>query len=209
MSNNKQGNVIVVGKALGPENIDETLQLSREYDGKDRNDTSDPRIIDITPPRKRVVIDDTSSSSSRSRSRSPTRWGRYEDRERERRHRRSYRSPPYRDFDDSDDSQEAYSFVLSRHRKSLPSRDSTAGSLSDISEKELVPLSHASSKVAQPGKLHVLQSKYTGEGTIGGFQSAALKVFENSSAGNRKIPHSIFRWMYVNFSWHEQMRKLI
>jgi hypothetical protein len=103
----------------------------------------------------------------------------------------SRRSRPRYYDDDLDVEQEAYSFTLSRHTKSLPSRDSTVGSLSDISEKDSVPPSDAHAKPSQPGKvLHVLKSHYTGDGSIGGFQSAEVKYGEG---GSRK-GSSVFKW---------------
>lgn len=89
--------------------------------------------------------------------------------------------------------QEAYSFTLSQHRKSLPSRDSTVGSFSDVSEQDSIPLSEKPTDTSPPGKvLHISKSHYTGEGSIGGYQSAELKYAET---GTRKGSQSVFRWV--------------
>jgi hypothetical protein len=113
------------------------------------------------------------------------------ERERDTGYHRSRSSPAYHDLDL--DEQEVYSFTLSRHRKSLFTRDSTGGSLSDISEKELVV---SAGSIPQPGKYcHVLRSKYTGEGSLGGFQSATLKVSGETNQGSRRSPQTVFRWV--------------
>jgi hypothetical protein len=134
-------------------------------------------------------------SRSRSGSRSPLRRIRYVDNPGRERHNRSRRSP-YDYEEDLDTGQGSYSFRLSRHTKSLFSRDSTVGSLSDISEKEVIPAHQALGNIPHVGKqLHVLHSKYTGEGSIGGSQSAALQVTEDANKGMVKGSQSLFKWV--------------
>lgn len=111
--------------------------------------------------------------------------------------RRIRRSPRFYE-DDVDPEQEVYSFRFSRHTKSLMSRDSTVGSLSDISEKDSVPASQPLTSSPQAGKiLHVSQSNYTGDGVIGGFQSAELKATGDIGQGSRKGSQPLFKWVLV------------
>ena len=138
---------------------------------------------------------DRARSRSRSRSRSPVHESLYEETYSRRDRRSSHRSPRFYE-DDLDPEREAYTFRLSRHTKRLLSRDSTAGSLSDISEKDSVSPSQAPAVSPPVGKvLHVSQSHYTGDGAIGGYQSAELKAIEDSGQGSRKGPQSVFKWM--------------
>ncbi|KAH8654579.1 hypothetical protein BGZ60DRAFT_532947 [Tricladium varicosporioides] len=92
----------------------------------------------------------------------------------------------------------AYSFTLSRHLKTSLSRDSTLDSGSDTSEHETSTTIDSSSKPPIPhqGKiLRVLQSQYTGDGSIGGIQSAKLSILEDHNDCNQKASEHIFRWV--------------
>lgn len=104
--------------------------------------------------------------------------------------------------DDEDDyrEKESYSFMLSRHTKSSWSRSSTLGSVSDPSEPDSTPAPPAPS-TPQSGKvLRVTQSKYTGDWSIDGLQSAELTIMEDDSKGSRRGIQPVFRWMYVRGS---------
>ncbi|CZR67669.1 uncharacterized protein PAC_17568 [Phialocephala subalpina] len=89
---------------------------------------------------------------------------------------------------------EGYSFLLSRHTKSSWSRDSTLGSVSDASEPETTPAPQVAA-APQVGKvLRVWSSKYTGDGSLGGLQSAELTVMDDDQ-GSRKGAQPVFRWI--------------
>ncbi|KAH6668177.1 hypothetical protein B0J14DRAFT_600005 [Halenospora varia] len=92
----------------------------------------------------------------------------------------------------------AYSFTLSRHLKTSLSRDGTLDSGSDTSEHETSTTTDSPSKPlpSHQGKiLRVLQSQYTGDGSIGGIQSAKLSVSEDHSDYSRRTSEHIFRWV--------------
>jgi hypothetical protein len=170
----------------------------------------EPEVI-VDRSRERAVIDVNPRSRSRSRSYSPVYRSRYEVHERERHVQSQYEewmelereqrhgsrpSPQYQGELDLKTEQEAYPSILSRHRKSFLTRDSTAGSLSDISEKESVPASQSPGSISQAGKyLHVFRSQYTVEGSTGGYQSAKLRISEDTTQGTRKSSHCLFKWV--------------
>lgn len=197
--------MITIQKILSQGSIEKLIRLSATYRASDEIRKSRPRThspVDIQEP---VIVIERSSSSSRSPS--PvrrTRQHEFSSRGREyveaypakgyHSQRRSHRNPPFFD-EDVDAEQEAFSFTLSRHRKSLMSRDSTTASISDISEKDSIP-TQAPSDGPQVGKiLQVLRSQYTGDCTIGGFQSAELRISEDASSGARRGSQPVFRWV--------------
>jgi hypothetical protein len=115
-------------------------------------------------------------------------------------------STEYSETTDSEDDEnrDAYSFSLSRHTRSLFSRDSTlGGSVSDISEKDSITAAvqaevSAPGPKSKPGKIqNVICSQYTGEGSIGGFQTAQLTVIQDVGQASKKGPVPVFRWVYV------------
>jgi len=137
-------------------------------------------IIERVIRRERII---------RSRSPSPSRT-----RERSRSH--GYYDDEF-DQEDQETEKSEYSFSLSRRSKSLFSRDSTLGSISDTSESGwFIPESPAPLGTAQGKTLHVSRSRYTGDGSIGGVQSADLKVLDDTNQVSRKVSQSVFRWVY-------------
>lgn len=90
-----------------------------------------------------------------------------------------------------------YSFSLSRHTRSPLSEDETLGSVSEPSEKDpKTPEPQSFEKVAPAGKVYgVLRSRYTGDGIIGGLQTAKLTFIRDATSGIRKGPSPIFRWV--------------
>jgi hypothetical protein len=127
--------------------------------------------------------------------------------ERERRIRRRIRrvrnrsGNTYEGYDSSADSEaesiihEAYSFSLSRHTGSQLSQDVTLASASEPSEKDSSALeSPILESGSLSGKVHcILGSRYTGDGIIGGLQSAKLTLIPAMTPGVRKGPSPIFR----------------
>ncbi len=138
------------------------------------------------------------------------------ERERSRRTSRAYRYAHSRDdyelervrFDrDANDEdagweKDAYSFRLSRHTKSLLSRESTQSSISDASEDtESSPPDETRLKSPQPGTtLLVSQSKYTGDGSVGGVQSAEISLMSDVNLSSRKGAQPIFKWSQLTDS---------
>jgi hypothetical protein len=100
---------------------------------------------------------------------------------------------------DSADHYSAYSFSLSRHNRSPLSEDGTLGSVPEPSEKDPTitePQSLESGALA--GKVYgVLQFRYTGDGVIGGLQTAKLTFLRDATPGIRKGPPQVFRWLSV------------
>lgn len=149
------------------------------------------------------------------RSRSPSPSGSQLERERERRRRRLRQLRADRELDHDDDysprhtymsrnrnfmndaymERDAYSFLLSRHIKSSWSRDSTLGPISDTSEPDSTPAPQATTNPQLGKVLCVSESQYTGDGSIGGLQSAVLKVIGDETEGFRKGSQPVFRWM--------------
>ncbi|KAF4628859.1 hypothetical protein G7Y89_g9299 [Cudoniella acicularis] len=100
--------------------------------------------------------------------------------------------------------EDTYSFQLSRHIKKTSSRDSTLGSVSDTSEPDLAPTSQANAVFQQGKVLRVSRSRYTGDGSIGGLQSAELTILDNEVENSRKSSQEIFRWV----QFHEPLMNL-
>lgn len=117
--------------------------------------------------------------------------------------RRRHRSARYDSSDESerewDVNQEAYAFSLSRNSRSSLGQDSTSrGS----TEPSLKPQTNSDLQVGVDGPklgttLHVYRSKYTGEGSVGGSQTAQLNVIHDQ----KKDQSPLFRWMLVSFPW--------
>ena len=134
------------------------------------------------------------SSQSRSNERSSDRSASYEYDRFLRRHR------PRGRYDSSDESEgewdvnrEAYAFSLSRHGRDSVGQDST---LMGSSEPSLKTETNSESQVGVDGPklgttLHVYRSKYTGEGSVGGSQTAQLNIFHDQ----KKAQPALFRWM--------------
>jgi len=91
---------------------------------------------------------------------------------------------------------EAYSFAFSRHRKNLPSRDSTLVSIPEAAERSSAPPSPPSRTASQAGKVLLISgSRYTGDGSIGGSQSADVTFVEDATQPSRKGSQPVFRWV--------------
>jgi hypothetical protein len=101
-----------------------------------------------------------------------------------------------RDVDDEPNA-DAYSFSLSRHTRSLLSRDSSAGSISDISESDILdPPSGPNCNDPHAGNiLRVFGSNYAGDGLIESLQTAELKVSQDTGQAPRSGPQPMFRWV--------------
>lgn len=103
----------------------------------------------------------------------------------------------YDSYDASEDewnvNHEAYTFTLPRRSRSPFSQDSTlAGSAEPSIQTETNSELHVGVDGPKLGtKLHVYRSKYTGEGSVGGSQSAQLNVIHDQKKG----PSPLFRWV--------------
>lgn len=103
----------------------------------------------------------------------------------------------YDSYDESEDewdvNQEAYTFSLPRRSRSPFRQDSTlAGSAEPSIQTETNSELHVSVDGPKLGtELHVYRSKYTGEGSVGGLQSAQLNVIHDQKKG----PSPLFRWV--------------
>lgn len=97
------------------------------------------------------------------------------------------------------DQHETFSFSLSRHTRSLLNEDGIFSSISELSEKEpkaLDPLGFDT--FAQACKAYrIFRSQYTGDGIIGGLQTAELKFVHEIAPGTKKGPSPIFQWVYA------------
>jgi hypothetical protein len=91
----------------------------------------------------------------------------------------------------------AYAFSLSRHSRSPLSDDGTVTSVSEPSEKDpKIPEAQSFDNGSLTGKVYgVLRSRYTGDGVIGGLQTAKLTFAHDVTLGIRKGPSPIFRWV--------------
>lgn len=151
---------------------------------------SPPRVMGISPPRDRSKSSSEDGSSNPSYSSVP-----YEDyRRSSRRHRSRVR------YDSSDESegewdvnQRAYTFSLPRRSRSPNSQDSV---LKRPTEPSIKTESNSELQVGIDGPklgttLRVFSSKYTGEGSVGGSQSAQMKVIHDQKKGQSPL----FRWM--------------
>jgi len=167
--------------------------IINNYYGPD-NDEDDPRMTRASHAR-------ISKRRPRSRSPSPPPIPRTDSRERSYSppleiRTRSKQNPFEREidwniYDDTPGSRlDAYSFRLSRHVKSPLSRESSVGSLSDASEPNQAISSSPPIKGLSVAKiLHVTDSKYSGDGTIGGLQSVEMK------AQDEKGSQPLFSWV--------------
>lgn len=93
---------------------------------------------------------------------------------------------------------EAYSFSLSRHNKDFLPADNTQISRPEISERNPPTPSlqlHRSSTVQRPKVDRIIQSHYTGDGTIGGIHSVEFKVAPGQTPLAGRLPVPLFDWM--------------
>lgn len=100
-----------------------------------------------------------------------------------------------RRYSSSAESEEANpdTFRLSRHTKDSLTRDFTIDSSADASLNMMatvVPTAIAGREV-----LDVLDSHYRGDGSVGGFHSAEMKVIESVGLVPKKSHHPVFKWM--------------
>lgn len=122
--------------------------------------------------------------------------------ERLRRVRNRSGNPYQGDFSSSDSETDSldyfagYSFSLSRHTRSPLSEDGTVTSASELPGKDPKTTERQSfENGAQAGKVYgILQSRYTGDGVIGGLQTAKLTFTHDAAPGIRKGPSPVFRW---------------
>jgi hypothetical protein len=123
--------------------------------------------------------------------------------ERLRRVRNRSGNPYQGDFSSSDSETDSfdycagYSFSLSRHTRSPLSEDGTVTSVSELSGKDPKTTEPQSFENGAPaGKVYgVLQSRYTGDGVIGGLQTAKLTFTHDAAPGIRKGSSPVFRWV--------------
>jgi hypothetical protein len=173
----------------------DTSEITR--DAQKRRSDAERREVEKDPG----VIEYGASSPSSSSRESSTDYSSDAGSRRGRRNRPrdKYRNVYDSDFDsdgDSDVNNDAYSFSLAHHTRSPLSLDSTLTSISEPSEKDsAAPVSQSSPSDSQPGKvLNVFQSRYMGDGSLGGVQAAQLTVVHGAKTA-RKGPLSIFRWV--------------
>ncbi|KAG9229285.1 hypothetical protein BJ875DRAFT_202844 [Amylocarpus encephaloides] len=178
----KGSQLFILKEYLATDNFEELYLRALE---KARKDSSSPSQADREPsrPRLRSRVSDSSLSGVSSDSDVSyyprPRWG------------------TRRKISPSDDGPEVFSFKLSRYKKGLLNRDSTVASTAGISEKDFAVSPTPSTNVPRVGKLlHVVESHYTGDGALGGDQSAVLKVAEDTNAEARQTP-SIFKWLQI------------
>lgn len=146
------------------------------------------RTWDISPPRKRTGSSPEDGSSKASVV--------YEGRPSFRSHRLRGRYDRHDESEDEwdwDVKQEAYAFSLPRRSRSPFSPDST---LEGSAEPSIKTETNSELHVGVDGPklgttLHVHRSKYTGEGSVGGSQSAELKVIHDQKKGQSPL----YRWM--------------
>lgn len=102
---------------------------------------------------------------------------------------------------DSGSSDDAYSFTLSRHKRVLSGLDNNLDAVSEGSDGDIAitDLEKASTATLLSPKIHnIFQSKYTGEGSVGGVQMARLTVLPTApqGQGQRRSRPPLFRWVH-------------
>lgn len=97
---------------------------------------------------------------------------------------------------DSDENHVAYDFNLTRRTRSPLVGDSTVGSATGSERAFMISESQVPSSGSGMAKVvHVLRSRYTGDGSIGGLQAAELTVIQDVNQNLRKDQLPVFRWM--------------
>jgi hypothetical protein len=102
---------------------------------------------------------------------------------------------------DSSISDDAYTFTLSRHCKANSNLESASDAVSEVLEGDTgqSDLEKPSTTSLLAPKIHnIFQSKYTGEGSIGGVQTAHLTVLPTPPRGQgaKKCRPPLFRWIH-------------
>ena len=102
---------------------------------------------------------------------------------------------------DSDISDDAYSFTLTRHKHTPSGNEIVSDVTSEASEGDIggvEPEKIVSQSLLSPKILNVFDSRYTGEGSVGGVQSARITVFPTppQSHGQKKNRPPLFKWIH-------------
>lgn len=102
---------------------------------------------------------------------------------------------------DSEISDDAYSFTLTRHKRSTSGIEIVSDVTSEASEGDiggLEPEKVMSQSLLTPKTQNVFDSRYTGEGSVGGVQSARITVLPTPPQvhGQRKNRPPLFKWIH-------------
>ncbi|OBT78122.1 hypothetical protein VF21_02657 [Pseudogymnoascus sp. 05NY08] len=102
---------------------------------------------------------------------------------------------------DSDISDDAYSFTLTRHKRTTSGIEIVSDVTSEASEGDvggMEPEKIASQSLLAPKIQNVFDSRYTGEGSVGGVQSARITVLPTppQSHGLKKNRPPLFKWIH-------------
>jgi hypothetical protein len=102
---------------------------------------------------------------------------------------------------DSDISDDAYSFTLTRHKRSTSGIEIVSDVTSEASEGDVggvEPEKIVSQSLLAPKIQNVFDSRYTGEGSVGGVQSARITVLPTppQSHGQKKNRPPLFKWIH-------------
>ncbi|KFY33794.1 hypothetical protein V494_07340 [Pseudogymnoascus sp. VKM F-4513 (FW-928)] len=106
---------------------------------------------------------------------------------------------------DSDISDDAYSFTLTRHKRTPSGIEIISDATSEASEGDiggLEPEKIATQSLLAPKTQNVYHSRYTGEGSVGGVQSARITVLPTppQSHGAKKNRPPLFKWIHFEDS---------
>ncbi|KFY18785.1 hypothetical protein V493_08347, partial [Pseudogymnoascus sp. VKM F-4281 (FW-2241)] len=102
---------------------------------------------------------------------------------------------------DSDVSDDAYSFTLTRHKRSTSGIEIVSDATSEASEGDvggMEPEKMISQSLLAPKIQNVFDSRYTGEGSVGGVQSARITVLPTppQNHGQKKNRPPLFKWIH-------------
>ncbi|KAL5349298.1 hypothetical protein ACLOAV_005588 [Pseudogymnoascus australis] len=102
---------------------------------------------------------------------------------------------------DPDISDDAYSFTLTRHRRAASGVEIVSDVTSEASEGDIgavEPEKIISQSLLAPKVQNVFDSRYTGEGSVGGVQSARITVLPTppQSHGQKKNRPPLFKWIH-------------
>ncbi|KFZ07201.1 hypothetical protein V501_06656 [Pseudogymnoascus sp. VKM F-4519 (FW-2642)] len=106
---------------------------------------------------------------------------------------------------DSDISDDAYSFTLTRHKRTISGIEIISDAASEVSEGDVggvEPEKIVTQSILAPKIQNVFDSRYTGEGSVGGVQNARITVLPTppQSHGQKKNRPPLFKWIHFEDS---------